>query len=100
MNGLSRSEVEGFCGIRSKEESKCLWDKIDGLSSSTSWDATDYNSELDEIVEDETISSLQWPSQLASISEASKGGNWRDWVVSVIETTGVDEVNEISFNGP
>ena len=92
LNGLTKEACEGMCMIRTKKESKCLWDKIGGLKKSKSWTPTDYNFELREVTNDKNIAPMQWPFN--TISPAVKGAGWRDWNSG--DYNGVIE----TFNGP
>lgn len=72
VKGYERVDIEQWAKVRTKEESKCLWDKIGGIKRSKSWTPTDYNAELASVI-GKPVSRLSWPSQLSVIKEARKG---------------------------
>ncbi len=80
VEGYTKQDIEGMAAVRSKEESKCLWDKIGGLKTSKSWSPTDYNSDLGEIL-GEHIDSMKWPAELSKIKEISPGGQHATWTL-------------------
>ena len=76
VKGFDRSQIEAWLKPQTKENSKCLWDKIGGLKHSKSWSPTDYNKQFSEVI-GRDVGPLQWPSQLSTIREVPKGSIWK-----------------------
>lgn len=75
VKGYSISDIQKMAGVISKDESKCLWDRIGGLKQRASWSPTDYNAELAKI-RGSAVPGMAWPSKLNSIQDSPRGSYW------------------------